>query len=625
SGVQSAETYAELFQETPVAQRVIADLNLHASPGQLLKNTTVKPVTNTSILTLGVTWSSPDVSAAIANDFGKVIIDRQRELVAAQASSAIKFLQQQIPEAEARERDAAAALARFEAANHIADISQQTQNTITELASLDAQVSKAQVDHEQSAAQLGSVRGQMSGVSQTINGGTSVAPNPVVAQLQQQLSQVNVQLDTARRQYTEQHPAVIALENQQAQLKREIASTPPTIVSSTNTVPNPEYQQLEQQATQLQSQESADTAQIAALKNQEKALNPTLAALPAQENQLADLQRNAKSAQDVLAALQQKYDDAEVAKTTALSDVTITQPASAQSAAVSPNLLMNTVIAVFLGTILALGGALLVDYFDNSIKTESEAEQRLSLPNLGTIPLVKLKDGTPALPWVRSLAIESFLQLVTSLRYSSDTPLRTISITSPSQGDGKSTIALNTAIALAELEPRVLLIDADLRRPTLHTKLGVSNEIGLSDILVGRKNVRDTVLTTRYGGLDVLPSGRSTPNPIKLLESMRMDQLIDQALEQYKYVIFDNAACSVNLDSAVISRKADGTVLVVAAGSTDGRLAHRAVRRLEQVGVKNILGFVLNRVEPERSDYDAGYYLSGAPSEETADNLMINA
>ncbi|MBV8332749.1 MAG: hypothetical protein JO192_08460, partial [Candidatus Eremiobacteraeota bacterium] len=388
SGVQSAETYAELFQETPVAQRVIADLNLHASPGQLLKNTTVKPVTNTSILTLGVTWSSPDVSAAIANDFGKVIIDRQRELVAAQASSAIKFLQQQIPEAEARERAAAGALARFEAANHIADISQQTQNTITELASLDAQVSKAQVDHEQSAAQLGSVRGQMSGVSQTINGGTSVAPNPVVAQLQQQLSQVNVQLDTARRQYTEQHPAVTALENQQAQLKREIASTPPTIVSSTNTVPNPEYQQLEQQATQLQSQESADTAQIAALKNQEKALNPTLAALPAQENQLADLQRNAKSAQDVLAALQQKYDDAEVAKTTALSDVTITQPASAQSAAVSPNLLMNTVIAVFLGTILALGGALLVDYFDNSIKTEGEAEQRLSLPNLGTIPLV---------------------------------------------------------------------------------------------------------------------------------------------------------------------------------------------------------------------------------------------
>ena len=114
-----------------------------------------------------------------------------------------------------------------------------------------------------------------------------------------------------------------------------------------------------------------------------------------------------------------------------------------------------------------------------------------------------MRNGVAALPWVRTLTIESFLQLVTSIKYASDSKLETLVVTSPSQGDGKSTISVNVALAMAELEPRVLLIDADLRRASIHTKLHMKNERGLSDVLVGpraadRSRAEDQVSGTGY-------------------------------------------------------------------------------------------------------------------------------
>src|SRR5579884_904833 len=120
SGVQSAETYVELFQETPVAQQVIQNLHLRMTPGALLQRVNVKPITNTSIIDLSVTWSNPRTSALIANEFGKVVVQRQRDLVSSQAQQAIDFLKQQLPEAERKMHDAQARLASFEASHHIA-------------------------------------------------------------------------------------------------------------------------------------------------------------------------------------------------------------------------------------------------------------------------------------------------------------------------------------------------------------------------------------------------------------------------------------------------------------------------------------------------------------------------
>lgn len=623
SGVQSAETYVELFQETPVAQQVSRQLGLGMSAHQLLEHVSVKPITNTAIIDLAVTWSNPKTAALVANTFGSVVVDRQRQLVSSQAQQAIDFLKTQLPAAEKTMHDAQMKLASFEATHHITDINAQTQSYISSLATLDGDIGKTQADEQQARAQLASVQGTLHRTSPTITGGTTVATNPVLQQLQTQLSQVDVQLQTAEKQYTDQHPTVIGLKQQEAQLRNEISKQQSTVVANTNTVPNPLYEQLQQQQAQYQAQVAADRAQLGALTHQRDQMNPTLAKLPAQAAVLADLQRNSQSAQDVYTALQQKFNNASIAKDTALSDVTVTQPATPSGASVTPNLMLNLMLGVLLGATLAIVGAFVIDYLDGSIKDEREVEEELALPALAQIPLVRMRNGVAALPWVRTLTIESFLQLVTSIKYASDSKLETLVVTSPSQGDGKSTISLNVALAMAELEPRVLLVDADLRRASIHTKLHMKNERGLSDVLVGRARLTEVAQRTKYPGLDILTSGTPTPNPIKLLESARMDDLLREAAEHYRCVIVDTAALSVNLDAAVVSRKVDGTVVVLSSGQTDLREAKTALRRLQQVGVNNILGFVLNRVVPRRSDY--GAYELGLGESAVEEEPMITA
>lgn len=603
NGGQSAETYAELFQETPVATRVIEQLHLKTNTKALLQQITVKPVTNTSILDVSVTWSDPTTSALIANAFGQAIVDRQRDLVSSQARAALTSLQQQMPAAQQRMNVAQNKLASFEAEHRIANIDVQTQSTINSLAALDAKIGQVQADRSQAQAQLGSSTSQLGGLSPTITGNTTVSQNPVVGQLQQQLANVDVQLRQAQQEYTDQHPAVISLRAQKQQLERAIAAQTQTVVSGESQVPNPVYQTLQQQSAQYRAQVAADTAQLTELDRQRKELTPQLAALPTQTAQLADLQRDSKAAEDVYSALQQKYVNAQVASETAISDVTITQPASAREAKVRPSLLLNFIISLLLGGVLGVTGALLLDYLDNSIKDEREVEEELALPQLGAIPLVALRNGQPMLPWVKALALESFLQLVTNMKYASDERLESLAVLSPMQGDGKSTIALNIALALNEIESPVLLIDADLRRPSLHAKLRLPNERGLSDVLVGQATLDQAVQIDEKSGLAVLTSGTPAPNPIKLLQSPRLDALMEELRKRYRTVVFDGAALQGNVDSGVLARRVTGTILVLSHGSTDLREATGAMKRLQRMGVRNVLGFVLNRIEPKRDDY----------------------
>ncbi len=602
-GVQSAETYAELFKETPVAQRVISQLHLNVGPRDLFAHVVVKPITNTSILSVSVTWKDRATAAAIANTFGQAILDRQRDLVSSSARAAIDSLKTQLPEAQARMNDAHSKLAQFETEHRIANIDEQTQATITNMATLDSKIGQVQADRQQAQAQLASTQAQMSGMTPTIVGSSTTAQNPVVAQLQTQLTQVDVQLRQAEQQYTDQHPEVIALKAQEQQLKDAIAHQQATVVSGQSNIPNPVYQQLMQQATQFRSQVAADTAQVEELQRQSKAMAPALAALPAQTAELADLQRTAKATEDVYSALQQKFVNAQVAAETALSDVTITQPALPSQVLVRPSLLLNFIISLVLGAVLGVTGALLLDYLDNSIKDEHEVEEELSLPQLGAIPLVQLRNGEPIVPWVKALALESFLQLVTNMKYATDVQLRSVAVISPQQGDGKSTIALNIALALNEIEGPVVLIDGDLRRPSLHAKLRMPNERGLSDVLVGAASLDEAVQIDERSGLSVLTSGTATPNPLKLLESAKFDALLEELYKRYQTVVFDAAALVGNVDSAVLARRVSGTVLVVSHGSTDLREASGAMKRLQRMGVRNVLGFVLNRTEPRRADY----------------------
>jgi capsular exopolysaccharide synthesis family protein len=618
---QSADTYAELIGETPVVQRVIDDLNLKTTVPVLKSALRVKPVTGTNILSLQITWNDPQMAAKIANDFANVFVAREAEIIATSATGALDVLRKQLPQAEKTLRDTENAVTRFETTHNIADIGSQTQSMVGLASTIDTKINAVQLDKRQQEATIASLSAQLAHTTATTGGGTSTAQNPILPQLRAQLAQLQVDLGAAEQQYTDSHPTVIGLKQKIADVQRQIKAAPLTITAQTSTVVNPLYQQLNQQLASARALSDSDTAQLATLASQRKAINPQLGALPAQSATLLSLQRQKKLAEDMYNTLQQKFNDATIARTTGISDVTITEPASASLATKTPRFMLNVVIGTLVALLLALGVVFLVDWFDGRIRDERDVEGELGLPVLASIPLLPSGDGGAAIPAnVRNATMESYFQLVLAMRYSSDRPLRSVTITSPLKGDGKSTVAMNIAGAFGEIavssierEARILIIDADMRRPSLHKKFDVPNTFGLSDILIGRATLAQAVQRTDRPGVDVLTSGGHSPNPIKLLQSSRFDALLREARERYATVIVDAPALVPVFDAAILANKTDGTVMILSAGQTDRRSTRRAIARLETVGVNELIGTVVNRSTTNVEDY-GDYFAAGSPA-----------
>jgi polysaccharide biosynthesis transport protein len=601
STIHSAETYVELFGERPIVERVRDQLALDTTVLQLSQAVKIKPVTNTNIISLSATWTDPETAARIANEFAAVFMARETELVQAQATSELSFLAQQMPVAAKRLHDAEAQISTFEATNKIADLGAMTASVVSAAAAIDAKSNVVELEKRQSDAQIASLTSQLAVTQPSSSNGGTVTQNPVLAQLRGQLAQAEVQRDTARQQYTEMHPAMRAAERQVDNLRRQIAQTPATVVAQVNTAANPVYQQEQQLLGVARAASASDTAQISELQKQRTAVNGQLATLPNSARRLAELKREQKSAEDVLNALQTKNNDLLVSRTTALSDVAIVEPASAYAAVRSPHIALNTIVGVILGLLLASAAAFLAELLDGRIRDEQDVEEELKLPVLVSVPLLPSGSGSIVPVSRRPAFQESYFQLVLAMRYSSDRMLRTITITSPLKGDGKSTVAVNVSAALGEIavsgadgEARVLIIDADMRCPTLDTIFGIENKLGLTDILIGRAQLNQCVHRSNRPGVDVLTSGGHSPNPIKLLQSDRFNALLKEAEACYATVIVDSPALTPLYDAAVIAAQTDGAIMIVSAGQTDVRSTRKALARLDSVGV-NLIGTVVNR------------------------------
>lgn len=612
-GDQSGETYAELMRQSPVAQEVIDRLKLPVSVSGLISRVTVRPIKSTAILTVDVTWTDPTTSANIANTFASVFVERQRQLVARQADASIGFLQKALPTAESRMRDAQQALAQYQAEVGIADLPTQTASRLTAAATLETKLQQAELDGRQAQAQLAAVNAIRATVPGTIVGNRTVSANPIKAQLQTQLETLKGELATARQTYTDSFPAVISLRARVADAERELRSLPSTVESGVQSNPNPLAQQLNQQAATLEAQIASARSQVATIGQQRKTVQPQIDALPAQARRIGELTRTAKSSEDIYDTLQRRYQDATIARTTALSDVSITEAARPDIFRVAPNAMTNIIFGVLFGLVLAVAVVFIAESFDDRFRSEDDIREKLGLPTLATIPLVDSSNADKDGPWMMPLAVESFYQLVTSLRYSSSNPARVIAFTSAEPGDGKSTIAMNTGISMGKMKSRVLIIDADLRRPSLHQKFGMTNQTGLSDVLVGISVLENEIRPTEHAGVFLLPSGRKAPNSLALLQSDEFRDVLRRARDDYDFVLVDCPALQSIVDSVVVAVQAEGTILVVSAAKSEGRLVRETLAKLRAVDAIKLLGVVLNRTRPNRNEV-TNYYLGGGQS-----------
>ena len=371
------------------------------------------------------------------------------------------------------------------------------------------------------------------------------------------------------------------------------------------------------QSSRFAESKASLEAELARIQGQ---IHNTLLTIDALGDTQADQQQRDRLEADVAqyrqthAGLLQSYEQIRVAEAQTTSNVIQVKPASAPDKPIRPRVLMNSALAAVVGGMLAVGAIFLAEALDDTLKNPDDIGRQLGLPILGTILKHEVQNGNPVtIDEPRSPTSEAYRALRTNIRYASvDTPIRSIVVTSPSSADGKSTIAMNLGVVLSQGGNRSILVDADMRRPTLHTRLKVPNRTGLSAFFVYKSLFRDiddlpegTILETQVEGLRVIPSGKIPPNPSELLSSARMSVIIERLKRDADFIIIDSPPVTAVTDSVVLAPRVDGVLLVIQPGYTRLAAAKHAVEQLRRVKA-NILGVVINNVEPKSSRY--GYY-----------------
>ncbi|OIH97599.1 polysaccharide biosynthesis tyrosine autokinase [Curtobacterium sp. MCBA15_001] len=347
--------------------------------------------------------------------------------------------------------------------------------------------------------------------------------------------------------------------------------------------------------------------QLAKLVTADAPLNTTLIAISVNDT-------NAAQAADIANATSQSLTNVvqniEATDANGESTVKLTRVKEAQvpSSPVSPNVPVNVALGLLIGLAIGVGLAVLREALDNRVRTEADVEKISDKPIVGGIAFDNKAAERPLIVQVdpRSPRAESFRTLRTNLQFVDiGTGARTFVMTSSVQSEGKSTTVANLAIALDSAGFRVILIDADLRRPRVAEYMDVESNAGLTDVLIGRAALDDVAAPWGRGNMVVLPAGPIPPNPSELLGSRAMQDLITTLEGQFDYVLFDAPPLLPVTDAAILAKKASGAIVVVASGKTlKGQLAG-AVQSLENVGAP-IAGFVMTMM-PTKGPGAYGY------------------
>jgi capsular exopolysaccharide synthesis family protein len=374
-----------------------------------------------------------------------------------------------------------------------------------------------------------------------------------------------------------------------------------------------------EQASRYAASKSTLTTQLSQLDQQIQAISERLEGLadtPSNQAERDQLQANLAQYRQTYASLLQSYEQVRLAEAQSTSSVIQKEPAIAPNTPVRPNTLKNTALAAVVGLMLAVGLVFLMEALDDTLKSPQEIEGQFGLPVIGFIAHYD-QEGSELIAEKepRAPVSEAFRSLRTNLQFSSvDRPLRSLLITSPSPMEGKSTIAANLAVVMAQGGHYVALADTDLRRPRVHKLFGLANQGGISSLFIpsvarsgDKVHLNGHLQQTGVTNLRAIPSGSLPPNPSELLASERMGAILAQVQEQAEMVVFDSPPVLAVTDAVVLAPRVDGVLLVVKPGVTKLAACRQSIEQLQRVGA-NLLGVVFNDVEIRRLNYNYQYY-----------------
>jgi capsular exopolysaccharide synthesis family protein len=622
SAAQDAEFYATqyaLLKTRPVAERVMRDLRLasndeffashgvdaeqveEAGKGDgrareematelLMKNINISPVRTSSLVDILYSSRSPEISARIANAWATAFIAVSMDRQFSSTADARKFLEQRLATLREKLEQSEAAAVNYAADREIVALDQElndegrTIGTRTLVAAnLDA------LNEALNRAIADRIKAQAALVGSNANSPEALTSSTVAA-LRQQREVAAAQAAQLSAQFDEGYPALQSL-------RKQIDSLDAAITRETGRI-GQSRREAYQQAAQ---HEAALRGQVSALRDQ--LTNQSRASI-----QYNIYQRDSDTNRQLYDALLQRYKEIGIAGTVGVNNIAVVEPAQVPTSPSSPNLLLNMLLSVVAGVVLALAITVALEQIDEGIRNPQQVQSRLNLPLIGMTPAIADTPVIEELGDNKSALYEAYFSIRSNLAFTTHHGFpRSLSVTSTRPGEGKSSTTFALASILGRLGKRVILVDGDMRSPTAHVVAGTGvNRVGLSNYLAGDDDWRGMVQPTLSPSLSILSAGPVPPSAAELLSGDRFAHLISDLLRNYDHVLVDSPPILGLSDAPVISRAVEGCVVVVEYEGVAVRGVRASIDRLRMVGA-HIFGVILTKVDQRNDGYGYGY------------------
>jgi polysaccharide biosynthesis transport protein len=548
---------------------------------------------HTNILDLSFTARNPALAAEICNTLIDNYVQHHFSENYAATQEVSVWLQSQLGDLKNRLEASQEHMLDVQKDIGLVGIDQTQSIVLSRLVDLSHDLTEAQAGRLIAEAKLLTLKSAPTDVLPTL------ANDGILLSQKQHLGELQAQYANLNTRYGAQNPRLLEIRSEMNQVTQAMKLEEAIVLSRAQQEVNAA------QANEKALQDRLDQEKNSAYEGNSKAVEYTLA------------RRDYESNRSLYDGLQQRLQEAGIIAGLHSTDVRRIDNADAADFPSSPKTSVNKMLGAVGGFAVGIVLAFVIEIFDTNIKTIFDIEERLGLPMLGAVPQVDMKqlspdtfvaDATSANLGTWSRLAEAYRSLRTTILLSrAGSPPRVILISSAKPSEGKTSVSTLEAIVFALNGARVLLIDADLRRPSVHLRFRIGNKIGLTTVLTGKSTLREAIVSIpAVPTLDVLPSGPVAPMPAELLGSTEMAKLVEDLRGKYDFILIDTPPVLTVTDAAVLVSLSDGVVLILRYGQTSRNVVARASEILLRSGA-HLLGVVLNAVDLQSSDY-AEYY-----------------
>ena len=601
---QLSQQYSPLTQVEMIQRSEIKDEVGRRLSAKALPLVSVDVVENTSIIEVTVEGDNP----SLVRDTANTLVDVYTENVKTKGESSLRQASQfATDQAKVNNDDAMTALTELQTLKkdkNLPDLLSNREAQQQVVTDLQIAYNTARAGSIEAQRKIESSRERLKSIPTTRSDIPSADADPTVQSFQVKIDELETELTSLGTTLGPSADAIVVKTKQLAELRLRLVKYRKSTPIRTARF-NPAYATLNERIIQLEIDASAAATRAAGIATSLKAADARLNQFPLWENYYQRLESRIKSSQERSKYWSDQAQNIELRLKTISTNIQPIERALLPTIPIRPKKQQNIILAAVIGLVLGFAIALLLELLDDRINSPEAAERVLRLPSLGHVPMVE-EEGLRLIRDISSFSplMESYRSLRTNLNFAAvGNELRTLLITSSVPSEGKSTTAANLAMALALDGKRVVIVDADLRRPSQHKLFKVESNPGLTDVLVDSHTLDDVMQPTNVENVWIVPAGSPPPNPAELLGSSAMERVVEQLKERADIVLFDTPPTLLVADSIVLSARMDGVLLVVAFGDTKKANIRRSVELLQRAGT-SVLGTVLNRI----SSPGGGYY-----------------